>query len=551
MKSRWLPFVCSLLSVFSFSSATAQINTDRMMDVGRNALYFDDYALSIQYFNRVILAKPYLHEPYFFRGLAKFYLEDYVGAESDCSNAIELNPYYPNSYELRGLSRINLGKFLLAEQDYKKAAEVQPESKAVWHNWVLCNIELDSMMRADSIADRIIRKWPKHADGYVMKAEIGLGLKDTLAAERWIDTALVADRYHVPSLSMKASFQMSREEWTLADSTLTEAIRLQPKNAHNLINRALCKYHLKLLRQAMEDYDLALDIDPTNFAGHYNRGLLRASVGEDNLAIEDFNFILRIDSTDVMAIYNRAELLMETGDFHGAIRDYSTLIRTYPNFLQGYLQRAQAKRKLGDQRGASKDEEHVLREQIAHRYGYQSQASRTATTRKKSEVNLADYQKLVVDDSSDEKQYESEYRGKIQNKDSELKLLPPTSVHEIYLAESHDYSDFNRALEHLLVEEYEPAIRLLNQFIEKYPDVPEAYYNRAYAYAKTKQNNRAIENLDKAIECRNNYSQAYFNRGILCILSGQNEQAANDLSKAGELGIFVAYSVIKHYGKGK
>lgn len=49
----------------------AQINTERVMTIARNALYFEDYVLSIQYFNQVINAKPYLYEPYFFRGLAK------------------------------------------------------------------------------------------------------------------------------------------------------------------------------------------------------------------------------------------------------------------------------------------------------------------------------------------------------------------------------------------------------------------------------------------------------------------------------------------------
>ena len=53
----------------------AQINTDRVMTIARNALYFEDYVLSIQYFNQVINAKPYLYEPYFFRALAKLNLE--------------------------------------------------------------------------------------------------------------------------------------------------------------------------------------------------------------------------------------------------------------------------------------------------------------------------------------------------------------------------------------------------------------------------------------------------------------------------------------------
>ena len=79
--------------------ATAQLNTERIMEIGRNALYFEDYVLSIQYFNKVVEAKPFLHEPYFFRGLAKFYLDDYKGAEKDLDKAIEKNPYVSRSYQ--------------------------------------------------------------------------------------------------------------------------------------------------------------------------------------------------------------------------------------------------------------------------------------------------------------------------------------------------------------------------------------------------------------------------------------------------------------------
>ncbi|MBQ1933213.1 MAG: hypothetical protein II360_06950, partial [Muribaculaceae bacterium] len=81
-----IAFLCSL-------NTSAQINTDQVMRIGRNALYFEDYMLSIQYFNQVIQAKPYLAQPYFYRAIAKLSLEDYLGAEEDASTAIEHNPF--------------------------------------------------------------------------------------------------------------------------------------------------------------------------------------------------------------------------------------------------------------------------------------------------------------------------------------------------------------------------------------------------------------------------------------------------------------------------
>ena len=90
--------IAVLVLLFQSMLCSAQLNTTRVMEIGRNALYFEDYVLSIQYFNQVIDAKPYLHEPYFFRALAKFYLEDYAGAEQDLDVAIAKNPYISRCY---------------------------------------------------------------------------------------------------------------------------------------------------------------------------------------------------------------------------------------------------------------------------------------------------------------------------------------------------------------------------------------------------------------------------------------------------------------------
>ena len=77
--------ICSSIWLVGISLPTyAQLNTDRITAIGRNALYFDDYVLSIQYFNQVIKLKPYLSEPYLLRAIAKIQLGDYTGAMLDC-----------------------------------------------------------------------------------------------------------------------------------------------------------------------------------------------------------------------------------------------------------------------------------------------------------------------------------------------------------------------------------------------------------------------------------------------------------------------------------
>ena len=110
MKKAILLFIFQLCSLAMF----AQINTDRVLTIGRNALYFEDYVLSIQYFNQVIKSKPWLAEPYFYRAVAKINLDDYKGAEEDCTLCLERNPFLAHCILVFGfhdlLAEYNVGR---------------------------------------------------------------------------------------------------------------------------------------------------------------------------------------------------------------------------------------------------------------------------------------------------------------------------------------------------------------------------------------------------------------------------------------------------------
>ena len=59
-KSVRIVFALLLVAVFLPQCVHAQINAERVLLMGRNALYYEDYVLAIQRFNMVINAKPWL-----------------------------------------------------------------------------------------------------------------------------------------------------------------------------------------------------------------------------------------------------------------------------------------------------------------------------------------------------------------------------------------------------------------------------------------------------------------------------------------------------------
>ena len=409
---------CSLFTAF------AQFNTDRLVMIGRSALYYEDYVLSIQYFNQAISMKPWLYEPWFFRGVAKFYLDDFRGAESDCSEAIERNPYVVSAYELRGLCRINQKKYSAAVSDYDRALRYDPDNQGLWHNRVLCLIQDKKYDLALAQIDTISTRWSKYARAYSMQAEIYLLQKDTTKAVKSLDKSLELDPYDGGIWAERAVISLARQKWKEGEEFLTKSIHLLPKHSGNYINRALARFNQNNLRGAMADYDTALDLDPNNFLGHYNRGLLRAQVGDDNRGIEDFDFVLKLEPDNIMALFNRALLLEQTGNLRAAIRDYSKVIEEYPNFWFGLQHRASCYRRLGNTKQAELDEFRILKAQMDKRYGKQPRLSKKQM-RKRSDIDPDKYNQLVVADEQEvEHEYKSDYRGRVQNRKAEVGFLP-------------------------------------------------------------------------------------------------------------------------------
>lgn len=426
-----------LIAILLFPACLcAQINTERVMMIARNALYFEDYVLSIQYFNQVISAKPYLFEPYFYRGLAKINLDDYQGAEADCDEAIRRNPFVVGAYQVRGLARIRQNNFDGAIEDYRMALKYDPENLVLWHNLTLCHMQKEDYTAAKDDLEKLLAISPRYTRAYLMRGEVNLKQNDTMSALRDFDKAIELDRYDADAWSARAMVKLQQKEYKSAEDDLDRAIRLSVKNAGNYINRALARFHQNNLRGAMQDYDLALDIDPNNFIGHYNRGLLRAQVGDDNRAIEDFDFVLQMEPDNMMATFNRGLLRAQTGDYRGAIDDYSKVIAEYPNFLTGYHYRAEARRKIGDRKGAEQDEFKLMQAQLDRLNGKQGsdkkdmaeadgQGNDGEKTRKKSDKNMENYRKIVIaDDSESTQRYTSDYRGRVQDRNVVVKLEP-------------------------------------------------------------------------------------------------------------------------------
>lgn len=534
-----------LFQIFT-SAIFAQINTDRVMTIGQNALYFEDYILSIQYFNQVIKSKPWLAEPYFFRAVAKINLDDYKGAEEDCTMALERNPFLVQAYYARGIARQSQENYKGAIDDYNKGLEFKSDDRQMLVNKAVANIQSKDYKEAEKVFEVLMKEYPKYSMNYITRAAMYSEEGDTAKAMSDYNVAIDMDPYYAPGYGNRAILYYQLNKFDEALTDLNEAIKLNTRESGYYINRGLVHYQQNNLRGAMADYDQVVNMDSHNLIARFNRGLLRAQIGDNNRAIEDFDVVIELEPDNYMAYYNRALLHYQTGNFTKAVKDLDTVLEQYPNFISGYYTRSDAKRKNHDAVGADKDYwyafnlDQKLKEE---RKGKNDKAADTQTaakeerTREQSDKNIDKFNRLVIYDKEEERKskYNSDIRGRVQDKNVKVDLEPMfvlTYYEKIDNVKKQVYYS-------KMVEEYnrqsllDRTLKITNQeaalnedqvkihfnSIDDYaakivqnPKNENYYFGRALDFMLVQDFSEALKDFTKTIEINPDFAMAYFNR---------------------------------------
>lgn len=473
----FLRLAAFLLAALLSPEAPAQINTDQVVQIGRNALYFEDYMLSIQYFNQAIAAKPYLAQPYFYRAVAKINLEDYRGAEADASRAIELNPFLTDAWEARGVARQNLGKDREAIADYDEALRLLPHNRMLLFNKALAQSGIKDYDGAEATFAELTRHYPGFDNAYLGRARLRLERKDTVAALDDIEKALSLNKNALNAYILRADIAInSHKDYAAAEDDIDHAIKLQPHSAGLYINRAFLRYNQDDYKGAMADYDYALSLDPLNPAALFNRGLLLTEVSANDLALEDFNRVLSLNPDDYRALYNRAIIHEAKGNTAAAIADITRVHEEFPDFPGALYLRSRLHRTRGELKAAEADyraAEAASRSLTPGKYADYTAASPSAQTdaqssgKEDSPTDQATARKfaslLTVDNTADfrEEYNNTAIRGRVQDRNQNIELEPmmllsyynsPTELRSnTYYIKEVDELNSTRALRFLVV----------------------------------------------------------------------------------------------------
>ncbi len=528
----------------------SQINTEQVLRVGQNAMYFEDYVLSIQYFNQVIQAKPYLATPYLMRSIAKLNLDDYTGAEADASKAIELNEFLTDAWEVRGVARQNLGRNSQAVDDYTAALKLLPRNRQIMFNRSLALHDLKKYDEADSAFAELLKYYPNFENGYIGRAKLRLEKADTIGAQADIEKALSINPNALNAYLIRASIAIDKHnnyEQALAD--MNQAIKLEPRLVGLYINRAFLRYSTDDYFGAMADYDYALDLEPLNKTALFNRSLLLMEVSDNDRALKDLDMILQLDPEDYRARYNRAIVRGFKREYAEAIADIQMVINRFPDFSGAYYMLSEFEREQGHLQKAKGNYDKAWA--LAKTAENKEKETDSTPEELTPEAASRKFNTLLTIDN--ETHIQEEYnnqaiRGRVQDRDMAIEIEPlmeisyyssPTELRQdtYYFKEVDDINN-SRMLRYVmkvvpdppalndpdLIQRHFSSVEYFDSYLATHQPRTIDYLGRAMDLITLKNYTSAIADLDRAAVLSPDHAVAYFLRGQARVHAAQTQE---------------------------
>ncbi|MBO0764812.1 MAG: tetratricopeptide repeat protein [Hyphomicrobiaceae bacterium] len=272
------------------------------------------------------------------------------------------------------------------------------------------------------------------------------------------------------------------------------AIQLFPEYAAIYNNRGNVLLGIGAVREAMKDFDRALLLAPGYVAAYSNRGGAQLKLGEVNLAIADYNKAIALTPVNPAAFTGRGRAHLAAHRPAAAIQDLTRAVGFDPRFSAAYRARAEAKMMI-----------------------------------ERSDEAIEDYSRAIA----------------FEARNAELYILRGSA----YLAANNAASavrDFGTAIDlnprsaraftargfaYAKAQAYDDALNDLGRAIELEPRSPKPFAYRAWTYRK-QQPELASKDIERALKLDANSAEAYWARGEIEEEHGQPALAVADISNA-------------------
>src|SRR5581483_11759831 len=329
----------------------------------------------------------------------------------------------------------------------------------VW-TWLAMPAVMPAAAQSDAVALR-----SREAAAALVRGNVDQAI--ALYTEALEDKSLPNDR-RATILNDRGVAYARRQQQREAIEDFNRAIQLYPEYAALYNNRGNVLLALGAVKEAAKDFDRALLLAP-GYAGAYMKQ------GQIDRAIAAYTKAIKLTPNSAAALSGRGRAQLAANRPHGAIRDFTRAVSLDARFSAAYRSRAEAKMAIGRFEEAVEDFSRAVafEPRNAEIYALRGQAYVEAGN---AASGIKDYAKAI-------------------------ELAP--NVGAYYAA---------RGLAYAKAEAYEDALNDFARAIELEPRSPKPYAYRAWTYRQQQQPELGLKDVERALKLDDKSAEAYWAR---------------------------------------
>ena len=546
-------------------------------------------------YQQAIELRPDLPDPYYSRGVARLLNQQFEEAISDFNLYIRYDKRHTGAYINRGLSYLYLSDTLHAYENYDLAIRTNREDPEGYNRRGSLYMEQRRYREALNDFDMAVTCDSTYIPAIFNRALVHDYLNSPMLSLADFDRVIALDPTSSIGYFNRAMVRSEIGDLNRALEDLDVVAKHLPDNVLVFYNRAAVHARLGNVDDAIDDYGRAIELYPDFANAYLNRAYLRRSrldfkgaledertanrkIAEYRSRLKDSTYSIYSDTTQRFdKLLSFESRLMERNferiaSTRGAVGDNE--LKLIPMFRFTLLEQdsVDVDRRMvrfGRQRVkdfSAKFDNPLMR--LDCRLTNIEPDSLVAMERRVAErVDANDDEWMLHFERGVCQLLIKQYTGAVNSLSEAIRLNPSNPF--LYLnraaarAEMIDFissidnsyhtvtldSDPAKRLHHSSTRtySYDEAIEDMNKVIKLYPEFAEAYFNRGNLMAISGKLPEAYDDYTRAIELDKDMGEAYYNRGLVQIFMKDTRKGCMDLSKAGELGIEMAYDVLREF----
>jgi tetratricopeptide (TPR) repeat protein len=330
----------------------------------------------------------------------------------------------------------------------------------------------------------------------------------------------------------EAGAALARGSFDQAIALYTEA--MQDKTLPNerratlLTDRGVAYARRQSPREAIEDFNRAVQLFPEHAAIYNNRGTVLLGIGAVREAMKDFDRALLLAPGYAAAYSNRAGAHLKLGQIEAAIANYTRAIALVPTSAAAFTGRGRAHLAAHRPFAASRDFSRAVSLDTRFSAAYRSRAEAKLAVERWDEA-IEDFSRAIAFDPRNANLYVARGGAYLEGGNAPSAIKDLTTAIEI--APRNVAAYVARGLAHARAGASDEALNDFARAIEFEPRNAKAFAYRAWTY-RQQHPELALKDVDRALKLDAASAEAYWARGAILEAQGHGTLAVADLEKA-------------------